>query len=89
MKFHVDARYIAGVDPAPHMDAEIARVRELHEAGVFEQVLARPDKTGAYLVVEAEDEAAVHAHLATLPFVEHDVMTMTVEPITVIWPAQG
>ena len=61
MKFFVDARFVEGKDPAPQMEAEVRRVGELRTEGLIEQVLRRLDNTGAYLVMEAPDQAAIDA----------------------------
>jgi hypothetical protein len=59
MKFHVDARFVEGRDPAPEMAAEVARVNELRAAGIIEFLIKRTDDTGAYLIMEAADHAAI------------------------------
>ena len=81
MKFFVDARFVPGQDPAPQMEAEVQRVRELREEGLIEQVLRRLDDTGAYLVMEARDRAAVDAALVSLPFAQSRTMTFKVDAI--------
>jgi hypothetical protein len=84
MKFHVDARFVAGKDPAPEMAAEVRRVGELRNAGVIEQVIRRLDDSGAYLLIEAQDEAAVTAALDSLPFAKSGTMTFAVDPVEVL-----
>jgi muconolactone delta-isomerase len=84
VKFHVDARFVPGKDPAPEMDAEVARVGELRAAGLVEQVIRRVDSSGAYLVMEAEDEAAVSEALDTLPFARSGTMTFSVEVVELL-----
>jgi hypothetical protein len=81
MKFFVDARFVPGADPAPELEAEIRRVRELRDAGLIEQVLRRLDDTGAFLVMEAPDARALDAAVASLPFALSETMTFTVEAI--------
>jgi muconolactone delta-isomerase len=84
MKFHVDARFVEGKDPAPEMAAEVRRVGELRDAGVVEQVIRRLDDTGAYLVMEAPDDAAVKDALDSLPFAKSGTMTFVVEVVEVL-----
>ncbi|WP_433503148.1 hypothetical protein ACQP04_25785 [Pseudonocardia halophobica] len=81
MRFHVDARFVPGRDPAPELAAEVARVSELRADGFIELVLRRTDDTGAYLVVEAESAAAVDEALATLPFARSGTMTFAVHAV--------
>lgn len=75
-QYLVDARLREGADPAPRLADEQRRIRELHDAGVIEQLFRRVDGTGAWLVVSADNEADAHEHLGTLPFVEIGIMTM-------------
>ncbi|ODU07624.1 MAG: hypothetical protein ABS81_00520 [Pseudonocardia sp. SCN 72-86] len=84
MKFHVDARFVAGKDPAPEMAAEVARVGELRAEGVIELLIRRTDDTGAYLVLEAPDEAAARAAIDTLPFARSGTMRFTVDAVEIL-----
>ena len=84
MKFHVDARFVEGKDPAPEMAAEIARVNELRGAGVVEQVIRRTDDTGAYLVMEALDAGAIKEALDSLPFARSGTMTFVVDAVEIL-----
>ena len=84
MKFHVDARFVEGKDPAPEMAVEVQRVGQLRDAGVVEQVIRRLDGTGAYLVMEAPDDAAVKDALDSLPFAKSGTMTFAVEVVEVL-----
>lgn len=79
--FFVDARFIDGVDPEPHMEDEKRQVQHLRDAGIFQQVLVRKDGTGAYLVAVARDVDELQRHLGTLPFVQHTVMTMRIDEV--------
>lgn len=84
MKFHVDARFVEGKDPAPEMVAELARVNELREVGIIEQLIRRTDNTGAYLIMEAADSAAIRAALDSLPFARSSTMTFAVDKIEIL-----
>jgi muconolactone delta-isomerase len=84
MNFHVDARFVEGKDPGPEMAAEVQRVRELRDAGIIKQLIRRLDDTGAYLVIEAPDDAAVKAALDSLPFSKSGTMTFAVDAVEVL-----
>jgi hypothetical protein len=62
----------------------VRRVGELRNAGVIEQVIRRLDDSGAYLLIEAQDEAAVTAALDSLPFAKSGTMTFAVDPVEVL-----
>lgn len=86
MKFHVDARLVAGADISPRLADEQRKIKELHEAGFIEQLDRRTDGTGAWLIVSDDDEASAQRRLATLPFVEIGIMTMelsAIEPVDI------
>lgn len=84
MKFHVDARFVEGKDPSPEMAAELARVNELRAAGVIEVLIKRTDDTGAYLVMEAPDAAALDEALGSLPFARSGTMTFSVDVVEIL-----
>ncbi|MFE5699111.1 muconolactone Delta-isomerase family protein [Rhodococcus koreensis] len=84
MKFHVDARFVEGKDPAPEMAAELARVNELRDAGIIEQLIRRTDNTGAYLILDATDAAAVKEALDSLPFARSATMTFAVDAVEIL-----
>ncbi|KLL95727.1 hypothetical protein NJ76_23215 [Rhodococcus sp. IITR03] len=81
MKFHVDARFVEGRDPAPEMAAELARVNELRAEGIIEQLVRRTDNTGAYLIMEVPDRAALDEALESLPFARSATMTFAVDAV--------
>ena len=84
MKFHVDARFVPGKDPAPEMAAEVARVGQLRAQGLIEILIKRTDDTGAYLVMEAPDEAAVQAAIDTLPFAKSGTMRFSIDAVEIL-----
>lgn len=84
MKFHVDARFVPGKDPAPEMAAEVERVGQLRADGLIEILIKRTDDTGAYLVMEAPDEAAVRAAIDTLPFAKSGTMRFTIDAVEIL-----
>ena len=86
MRFLVDARLVPGADPQPRLADEQQRIKELYDEGFIEQLFRRLDGTGAWLIVQGDDEASAHRQLDTLPFVEIGIMTMhlsAVEPLDV------
>jgi muconolactone delta-isomerase len=86
MRFLVDARLAAGADTQPRLADEQRRIRELYDEGFIEQLFRRTDGTGAWLIVEGDDEESAHRQLDTLPFVEIGIMTMhlsAVEPLDI------
>jgi muconolactone delta-isomerase len=77
MKFMVLGSWSAA-DTQLHdlLGAEQARTRELTESGLVQQLLLRADGAGACMVVEGESADDVRAQLATLPLMQHDVMSI-------------
>lgn len=84
MKFHVDARFVEGKDPAEEMAAEVGRVSELRAAGLIEQVIKRLDDSGAYLLMEAPSEAAITEAIDTLPFARSGTMSFTIDAVELL-----
>lgn len=60
---------------------EAERVRELYAEGTVRQIWQRGDVAGACLIVEAADEAAVEATVATLPMASSGLSEFTVIPL--------
>jgi muconolactone delta-isomerase len=86
MCFHGDARLVAGADTQPRLADEQRRIGELYDEGFIEQLFRRTDGSGAWLIVQADDEESAHRGLDTLPFVEIGIMTMhlsAVEPVDI------
>lgn len=52
---------------APLLDREAERVRELYAEGFIRQIWMRGDIPGAFMMIEATDEAEAHAKLHSLP----------------------
>jgi muconolactone delta-isomerase len=80
--YHANARLEPGAEIEPHRDAELARVMQLHEHGVIEQLFTKADATGAHLIMRADDRATLDAAIASLPFVHLGLMTFEVEEIS-------
>lgn len=84
MKFHVDARFVPGKDPALEMAAEVEHVGRLRAEGLIEILIKRADDTGAYLVMEAPDETAVRTAIDTLPFAKSGTMTFAIDAVEIL-----
>jgi muconolactone delta-isomerase len=52
---------------APVLDAEAEHAREFYATGFVRQIWMRGDMPGAFMMVEADDEASARKNLATLP----------------------
>ncbi|MEM1138547.1 MAG: hypothetical protein AAGB03_10025 [Pseudomonadota bacterium] len=84
MQFVVSALLAPGKSPddlGPHAKGEAAAAWELTKSGILRNLLLREDKPGAYLMMEAKDEAEVKAALDTLPFVQHGLLTIEISPV--------
>jgi hypothetical protein len=77
MRFMVIGSWSA-TDPQLHdlLEAEQARTRELAEAGLVQQLLLRADGVGAFMIVEGDSADDVRTQLASLPLMQHDVMSI-------------
>jgi hypothetical protein len=64
-----------GKDIQPHMSAEKRQVAELREEGFIRDLFFKADRTGPVLILNNTDGADAQARLATLPFVEKDLLT--------------
>ena len=56
-------------DPTPYLAAEDARMQELQQTGVVEQMLLKADWSGAVLLLRAADQAAAREAVGSLPLV--------------------
>lgn len=84
MLFHVDARFVAGRDPQPQMEAEVAAVAALREEGFIVRLFKRLDNSGAWIIVDAQSEEDAQTRMDALPFPQDGVMTMTVSAIEAV-----
>lgn len=55
------------------MQAEGARIHELRQAGIVETVLLKADRSGAIIVLRADDAAAARDAANSLPLVANGV----------------
>ena len=62
----------------PHLEAESRRALELFAAESFREIYSRADGKGAIIVIEAADEDAARALLATLPLAKLGMLTFDI-----------
>ena len=75
---------LTGKDIQPHLEAEQVKVTELREAGLIRDVFLKADQTGPVLLLNDVDANEAERQLATLPFIEEDLVTFDfVELITI------
>jgi muconolactone delta-isomerase len=65
-----------------HARAEALRVWELHQQGIIRELYFRADRTEAIFVLECENVDVAQQALATLPLVEHGLITFELIPLT-------
>lgn len=63
------------------LDAEAEAVRRLYAAGIIRHAWTRDDAAGAVLMIEAESTEAVHAAMADLPLVSHNMLEVQLIPV--------
>jgi hypothetical protein len=66
--------YLTGKDIGPHLQAEGRRVAELRAEGLIRDVFLKADRSGPILVLNDTDARDARARLASLPFVEHNLV---------------
>jgi muconolactone delta-isomerase len=66
---------LSGGDIAPHTEDEQRVAAELRRVGFILESFRRRDRTGAILLVNADDADDAAQRLAALPFVERDLIT--------------
>jgi hypothetical protein len=64
-----------GEDIQPHIPAEKRRVAELRKEGFIRDLFFKADRSGPVLILSNTDRADAEARLATLPFVEKDLLS--------------
>jgi hypothetical protein len=66
---------LTGKDIGPHLQAQSRRVAELRAEGLVREAFAKADRSGPVLLLNDTDSAAARARLASLPFVEHGLVS--------------
>lgn len=71
-------------DPAPYLQAEGARIDELHKAGLIEMVLLKADQSGAVVLLRADSLAAAREAVDSLPLAVNGItsfeLTEVIDP---------
>jgi hypothetical protein len=67
--------HLTGNDIRPHLEAEGRRVAELRTDGLIRDVFLKADRTGPILLLNDVSAAEAPARLASLPFIEHHLVT--------------
>ena len=66
---------LTGKDIRPHLEAEGRRVAELRADGLIRDVFLKTDRSGPILLLNDVSAAEAPDRLASLPFIEHDLVT--------------
>jgi hypothetical protein len=66
---------LTGADIAPHLQDEQRAAAKMRQDGFILESFHKRDRSGAILLVDEADAAAAERRLATLPFVERDLIT--------------
>ena len=67
--------HLTGKDIGPHLAAEGRRVAELRAEGLVRDVFLKADRTGPVLLLNDTDASGARDRLASLPFIEHELVT--------------
>ena len=67
--------HLTGKDITPHLEAEGRRVAELRADGLIRDVFLKADRSGPILLLNDTTAGEALARLASLPFVEHQLVT--------------
>ncbi len=72
---------LTAADFEPHLDAEAARAWDLYQAGVIRELYFRADASEAVLILECAGVEEAEAVLATLPLIQHGLISFEVIPL--------
>ena len=67
--------HLTGKDIAPHLAAEGRKVAELRGEGLIREVFLKADRSGPILLLDGVSAAEAPDRLASLPFIEHELVT--------------
>lgn len=67
--------HLTGKDIRPHLEAEGKRVAQLRGDGLVRDVFLKSDRSGPILLLNDTTAEGAREQLATLPFIEHDLVT--------------
>jgi muconolactone delta-isomerase len=82
--FHITCQMVRLQDAPQYADQEGAAISELKGRGVIQRLLLRPDRSRAYIIVEADTEEDARRELTSLPFARNGVMTLDFEQVHVV-----
>ena len=66
---------LTGKDITPHLQAEGRRVAELRAEGLIRDVFLKSDRSGPILLLNDTGARDAEQRLATLPYIEHELVT--------------
>ena len=67
--------HLTGNDIRPYLEAEGRAVAELRAEGLIRDVFLKADRTGPILLLNNATAEQARERLASLPFIEHDLVT--------------
>jgi len=67
--------HLTGKDIAPHLEAEGRQVGVLRAEGLIRDLFLKADRTGPILLLNNATAEQARERLASLPFIEHDLVT--------------
>ncbi len=67
--------HLTGKDIGPHLQAEGKRVTELRADGLIRDVFLKADRSGPVLLLNDTTAGEAPSRLASLPFIEHELVT--------------
>ncbi|MGH3196312.1 MAG: hypothetical protein ACRDOH_10010 [Streptosporangiaceae bacterium] len=67
--------HLTGKDIEQHLQAEGRRVAELRADGLVRDVFLKADRSGPILLLDDTNADDARDRLATLPFIEHELVT--------------
>ena len=67
--------HLTGKDITPHLEAEGRQVGVLRAEGLIRDLFLKADRTGPILLLNNATAEQARERLASLPFIEHDLVT--------------
>jgi hypothetical protein len=67
--------HTTGKDIQPYLEAENERVAQLHNQGLIRDLFFKADQSGPVVLLNDTTAEDARQQLATLPLVEHELMT--------------
>ncbi len=67
--------HLTGKDIRPHLEAEGRAVARLRADGLIRDVFLKADRSGPVLLLNDTTAAEAPGQLASLPFIEHELVT--------------